>query len=209
MFCLSLEYSSLLNLTPMSSRNYFLGEDVRWLHYLKILIESFDSRLDLEFPQSTSLPSIILLRPILLIKLHLPKTPIMLLHPLLINLLNLRRRQLKARSPQVIAQPLLLRARRDRHNVLINAPPQRDLILADPILLRQAAHIVVDRSGRCFGCRAQWAERRGRDAVLFVQSEELVALQVRVEFDLVACWDYFGGFEDGVEVRGEVVGHAD
>lgn len=45
--------------------------------------------------------------------------------------------------------------------------------------------------------------------MLLVQGEKLGALQVRVELDLVAGWDDFGGFENGVEVRREVVRYAD
>ena len=71
----------------------------------------------------------------------------MLLLPRLINLLNLRRRQLKCRRPQIVAQTLLLARRRDGHNVLIDAPSERDLARADGVLLGESGHHVVDWAG--------------------------------------------------------------
>jgi hypothetical protein len=45
--------------------------------------------------------------------------------------------------------------------------------------------------------------------VLLVQSEQLRALEVGMELDLVAGGDDLGGLEDGVEMSWEVVGDAD
>ena len=65
--------------------------------------------------------------------------------------LNLRRRQLERHGAQVIAQPLLLARRRDRHDVLVDAPAQADLAGVDGVLLRQLREDVVDGAAGGFG----------------------------------------------------------
>ena len=60
------------------------------------------------------------------------------------HLLDLRRRQLKRHGAQVIAEPLLFARRRDRHDVLVDAPAQADLTRIDGVFLRQLREDVVD-----------------------------------------------------------------
>jgi hypothetical protein len=141
----------------------------------------------------TSSPSdeISTLRPIIIRKLLSPKPTEVLLLPQLINFLNLLRRQLKRKSPQIITEPLLLPTRRDRNDILVNTPPQIDLVLAHSILLRQPVHIVVQWSGLRFCGSSQGGVGGSRDAVLLVEFEQLGALQVGMEFDLVADGLYF------------------
>ena len=72
-------------------------------------------------------------RPIVLAKLILPKPPKMLLLPLLRNLLDLLRRKLKRSHPKHIAQALLLGTSRYGHDILVDAPTERDLAFADGV----------------------------------------------------------------------------
>jgi hypothetical protein len=83
---------------------------------------------------------------VLIVEKLLPESPVVVGLTKLINLLDLSRRQLESCGSQVVAHSLFLGARRDRHDVLVDAPPQVDLILADRILLYEFAHVVVDWS---------------------------------------------------------------
>lgn len=67
------------------------------------------------------------------------------------HLLDLSGRQLKSHSAQVIAETLLLARRRDRHDVLIDAPAQADLAGVDGVLLRQLREDIVHGAAGGFG----------------------------------------------------------
>lgn len=67
------------------------------------------------------------------------------------HLLNLRRRQLERHRAQVIAESLLLARRRNRHDVLVDAPAQADFAGVDGVFLRQLREDVVDGAAGCFG----------------------------------------------------------
>jgi len=85
-------------------------------------------------PLSSPVPS---LRPIIRRKLMLPEASEILLLPKLRNLLDLLRRQLKLSDLLILLQPLLTSTRRQRHNPLINHPPQGNLSRRNSILLCQ------------------------------------------------------------------------
>lgn len=78
---------------------------------------------------------------------------------------HLPRRKLKRHRPQVIAQPLLLRARRDRHDVLLHAPPQTHLAGADGVLLRERSENLVHGPRRGLRHGRQGRVRGGRDVL--------------------------------------------
>lgn len=80
---------------------------------------------------------------------------------------HLPRRELERHRPQVVAQPLLLAARRDRHHVLLHAPPQAHLAGADRVLLRQRFEHLVHGPRRGFGHRRQGRVGGGRDVLFF------------------------------------------
>ena len=67
------------------------------------------------------------------------------------HLLDFRRRQLERHGAQVVAEPLLFARRRDRHNVLVDAPAQADLARVDGVLLREFGEDVVDGAAGSFG----------------------------------------------------------
>jgi len=119
------------------------------------------------------------------------------LSPRLIDLPNLGRREFERGSAQIITEPLLLGTSSDGHNILINAPTQRNLALGHGVLLRQRAGEGVEWARLGFCRRRERAVGCCGDVVLLVEGEEVGVLQVRVEFYLVDCWDYFGCGERG------------
>jgi len=126
------------------------------------------------------------------------------------NLFHLLRRQFERRGAQIIAQPGLLPARGNRHDPLIQAPPQTDLALADVVFLRQLGHVLIDGPGLGFGDGGEGPIGCGGDVGggLLV-GEEGAVLEVGVVFDLVdGGWDP-GCCEGGLEVCLQVVGYAD
>lgn len=62
------------------------------------------------------------------------------------DLLDLIRRQLELEGQKVIAKALLLARSGDGHNVLIDAPSERDLGRADSVLLRQGCENTINGS---------------------------------------------------------------
>lgn len=60
------------------------------------------------------------------------------------HLLNLIRRQLKLKRQQIITQPLFLAGRSDRHDILINAPPETNLGGTDAVFLRQSVEDAIN-----------------------------------------------------------------
>lgn len=70
---------------------------------------------------------------VIVTKYVVPEAPKVLLLALLLDRLDLLWRQLERRAPQIIRQPLFLGARRDRDDVLIDTPTQRNLALADSV----------------------------------------------------------------------------
>jgi len=149
------------------------------------------------------------LRPIIVLEDVVPESAEMLLLPNLIHILDLLGRQLERIRSQVITQPLLLSTRRNRHNVLVHAPPKVDLVLPHSILLRQCSHVVVQRTRLGFGGRSERRIGDRGNVVLLVEFEEFWPLQVGVELDLVAYWLDFRGLQGGGEMVREIVGDAD
>lgn len=126
------------------------------------------------------------------------------------HILNLPWRQLERHRPQVITQPLLLPTRRNRHHILIHTPPQTNLSGTDRVLLRQTLqHRLARRTLRSLRHRRQRAVRRRRDTFAAVVGEQVRVLQVGVELDLVDGGRNRAGFEDVVEVLGQVIRDAD
>jgi len=138
-----------------------------------------------------------------------PEAPEILLLPQLIQLLDLPRAEFERHSPEVITKPLLLTTGRDRHDILIHTPTQQHLSLRNSILLRQRANVAVDGARRGFRDRRQRTVRRGRDAVLLVARQQVLALQVRVELDLVDGGRDFRRLHYRLDVFGQEVGDAD
>lgn len=125
-----------------------------------------------------------------------------------LDLGHLLRRQLERRGAQIIAQPGLLRARGNRHDALIQAPPQTDLALADVVFLGQLGHVLVDGPGLGFGDGGEGSVGGGGDVgggVLV--GEEGAVLEVGVVFDLVDGGRDRGCCEGGLEVCLQVVGY--
>lgn len=60
--------------------------------------------------------------------------------------LDLSRGKLESHSAQVVAQPLLFARRRDRHNVLVDAPPQANLAGVDGVFLRELGEDFIGRA---------------------------------------------------------------
>lgn len=70
--------------------------------------------------------------------------------------LDLGGRELERRQPvEEALEPFLLGTRGDGHDAKINNPPQRDLALADAVLLGQLRVRVVQRAGLGLGHRRQ------------------------------------------------------
>jgi hypothetical protein len=125
------------------------------------------------------------LRPVILPEFLSPKGPEMLLIARLRNIFHLPRRQLKRDCPQVVAQSLLLRAGSNGHDILINAPSQRNLTLANVVLLRQRANKGINWTPLCPRNSCQGPISCNGDVVLLLEGYEIPVLQVRMKLDLV------------------------
>lgn len=149
------------------------------------------------------------LRPVIRIKPVGKETSVVLLLAEFIQLLNLTWSKLERRHSEVVRQSLLLPARSDGNDVLINAPSQRNLTGAHGVLFGQSSHVIINRAWARFRDCAQGAIRFSRNAVLLVELKKLGVLEVRVEFDLVASRDDLGGLKNSLQVLGQEVGNTD
>ena len=138
-----------------------------------------------------------------------PKPSEMILPARLTNLLDLLRRQCKSDTPQHVTHPLLLAARRNSHNPLVQDPPQQDLARIDSVLLCELVEQRRKWSVNCF--RNGNLRRIGGelDVLVFVVGYKIAVLEVRMILNLVDCRAGCGGLKGGVEVFSEVVAYAD
>lgn len=74
----------------------------------------------------------------------------------LTHLFDLRRRELERHGTKIVAQALLLARRRDWHDVLVDAIPQKDFRGIDCVLLRKT---VQDFIGRSTSALRHWRQR--------------------------------------------------
>lgn len=132
------------------------------------------------------------------------------------NILDLLRRELKSRQPlHIPLYPLLVRARGDDHEPLIQTPPQRDLGFRDAVLLRQRGVDVVGgpraraRDGRQGAVRGHGDVLGAAEREQSLAVEVGVVLEISVELDLVDGWWDLGRGEDRFEVGCGEVGYAD
>lgn len=77
----------------------------------------------------------------------------MLLQPQLVDLLDLLGGELECHGAQVVTHALFLAGRGQDNHILIDAPTQQDLALADGVFLGHAGEVVVEgsRGGFCDG----------------------------------------------------------
>lgn len=80
-----------------------------------------------------------------------PESTQMLLTPLLIDLLDLRRRELERHRAKVIAQALFFTGSGDGNDVLVDAVPEKDLSRIDSVLLCQAIEQLFGWTAGAFG----------------------------------------------------------
>lgn len=128
-----------------------------------------------------------------------------LCYPRHLLLRELKRTQLG----QVVLQPALIRARRERNQALIQDPPQPNLGLGNAILARQLRPHGVDGPALGPRQRKQRAVARNSNIVLLVERDQVAVLEIRVVLDLVNSGDHLGRLEDDLDVLLEEVGDAD
>ena len=122
--------------------------------------------------------------------------------------------QLALQRPVVLSNPLLMTTLRNHARAPAHAPHQRDLRRrAVPLLSNRRDDLVLEQLRRVAGgvrgirpCKRRVA--RDVDAVLLVPRDPVALLQVRVQFHLVHSGRVAGVVQQGVELRGREVGHA-
>ena len=92
------------------------------------------------------------LQPILSRELITPEPSIMLRRAQLIKLCKFGRRELEFYGSKIVTEALLFGTRRDRYNVLIDAPAETNLSLTHSVLLRESGQELIHWAGFRLGC---------------------------------------------------------
>lgn len=157
------------------------------------------------------------LTPIVRINVLVPELPEVLLPAGRRDILHLLRRQLKAgQLLQIPLQPLLITARRERHNALVQTPPQRHLGFADSVLLGQLRVNRIHGSALSLGDGRQRRVGLNGNVLLPAVGDQIIpalhyVLQVRVVLDLVhhgRVLHATGDLENRLQVLNHKVRHA-